>query len=174
MAPVIFLLTRHKLLHFFASILARSRNWFFFEGHWAFLETTCNKECEKACVILRESNFTVRPFFLGGGGGWRRNHAGTNQKKTQRPQSHTAIRQQHRPSPTRATSKRPMGCRVSLVFQNFDTSFKKNHWSLLPRTPPLQIPTVYVLTEDALDWARQRLNECFFFSKRSFRAHRQK
>lgn len=108
-------------------------------------------------------------------GGWRRNHAGTNQKKTQRPQTvpycySTTVPTQS----TRATSKRPMGCRVSLVFQNFDTSFKKNRWSLLPQTPPLQIPTVYVLTEDALDWARQRLNECFFYTKRSFRAHRQK
>lgn len=174
MAPVIFLLTRHKLLHFFASILARSRNWFFFEGHWAFLETTCNKEREKACVILRESNFTVRPFFWGGKGGGATTQEPIKKRHSVLKQSHTAIRQQHRPSPTRATSKRPMGCRVSLVFQNFDTSFKKNHWSLLPRTPPLQIPTVYVLTEDALDWARQRLNECFFFSKRSFRAHRQK
>lgn len=173
MAPVIFLLTRHKLLHFFASILARSRNWFFFEGHWAFLETTCNTEREKACVILRESNFTVRPFLGGGGGA--RNHAGTNQKKTQRPQTVPYCYSTTAPTQsTRATSKRPMGCRVSLVFQNFDTSFKKNRWSLLPRTPPLQIPTVYVLTEDALDWARQRLNECFFYTKRSFRAHRQK
>ena len=116
--------------------------------------------------------FHCKTVFWGGGG------ATTQEPIKKRhsvlKQSHTAIRQRHRPSPTRATSKRPMGCRVSLVFQNFDTGFKKNRWSLLPRTPPLQIPTIYVLTEDALDWTRQRLNECFLYTKRSFRAHRQK